>query len=77
LAPSLGGEIWWDEAWSATSAGGVSQLQEGVDGADHGALAPDLSEPSQQELAGASDLLHLPEHQLDHLLSQPVVALPA
>ena len=62
---------------SLSSAGRVSELEEIVDGTDHRPFGSDLIEASQQELPEASGVLHLPEHGLYHLLSEPVTTSPA
>ena len=43
-------------------------------GADHGPLASDLVEPSEEELSEASALLDLTEYRLGGLFSQPISA---
>ena len=53
------------------------QLEEVVCGADHRPFASDLGETAEEELSEASGLLDVPEHRLDHLLSQPVSTSPA
>ena len=55
----------------------LGELEQVVGGADHRPLASDLIEAPQEELPEAPGLLHLPEHRLDHLLSQVVSTAPA
>jgi len=66
------------DAARAASTSGLCQLQQIVGGVGHRPFAPDLIEPSRQELTEASGLLDLPEYRLDRLTPEaiPAVALP-
>jgi hypothetical protein len=53
----------WVELVSMTSRGGLCELEQIVDGADHGPLGPDLVEAAQEELAEASGMFDMAEHR--------------
>jgi hypothetical protein len=54
------------------SGSGICELEQVVDGAEHGPFLFDLVEAAQEELSEASGCLDMTEHRFDDLLSQAV-----